>query len=45
MLLDDNDEDNNPRYCAVQPGIVLELTISGIGGIRTFQYFFGKEFT
>jgi hypothetical protein len=39
MLLNDGDETNNARYCAVQPGIVLELTILGIGGLRTFQYF------
>jgi len=43
MLLDDKDEDNNPRYCAVQPGIILEMTILGIGGIRTFQYFLVKN--
>jgi len=39
LLLADNDYDNNPRYCAVQPGIFLELTLQGIGGLRTFQYF------
>jgi hypothetical protein len=39
LLLADNDVDNNPRYCAVQPGIILELTLQGIGGLRTFQYF------
>jgi hypothetical protein len=43
LLLDDRDEDNNPRYCAVQPGITLELTILGVGGIRTFQYFLVKN--
>jgi hypothetical protein len=43
MLLDDKDDENNPRYCAVQPGITLELTLSGIGGIRTFQYFLVKN--
>jgi len=36
---DDGNEEKNQRYCGIQPGITLELTISGIGGIRTFQYF------
>jgi hypothetical protein len=39
LLLADNDYDNNPRYCAVQPNIILELVLQGIGGLRTFQYF------
>lgn len=39
LILNDEDEENNARYCAVQPNIVLELTIQGIGGLRTFQYF------
>jgi len=43
LLLNDNDYDNNPRYCAVQPGIILELTLQGIGGLRTFQYFLIKN--
>jgi hypothetical protein len=43
MLLDDKDEENNSRYCAVQPGITLELTMLGIGGLRTFQYFMVKN--
>lgn len=43
MLLDDKDDENNNRYCAVQPNIVLELVLSGIGGIRTFQYFLVKN--
>lgn len=43
LLLADNDYDNNPRYCAVQPGIILELTLQGIGGLRTFQYFLVKN--
>lgn len=42
-LIDDKDEDNNPRYCAIQPGIRLELTLQGIGGLRTFQYFLVKN--
>lgn len=43
LLIDDKDEDNNPRYCAVQPGITAELTILGCGGLRTFQYFLIKN--
>jgi len=39
LLLNDDDTENNGRYCAVQPGIILELTLQGIGGLRTFQYF------
>jgi hypothetical protein len=37
-VVDDGD-DNNPRYCAIQPGITIELVLEGIGGLRTFQYF------
>lgn len=43
ILLDDKDVKTNSRYCAVQPGITLELTLLGIGGIRTFQYFLVKN--
>ena len=43
MLLSDNDEESNARYCAVQPGIILELTLLGVGGLRTFQYFTVKN--
>jgi hypothetical protein len=43
QMLDDKDEDNNQKYCAVQPGITLELTLLGIGGLRTFQYFLIKN--
>lgn len=43
LLLDDGDFENNPRYCAIQPGITLELTIQGIGGLRVFQYFLIKN--
>lgn len=39
MLLNDEDEESNARYCAVQPNIIIELTLQGIGGLRTFQYF------
>lgn len=43
LLIDDHDEENNPRYCAIQPGITAELTILGCGGLRTFQYFLVKN--
>ena len=43
MLYNDKDEENNSRYCAVQPNIILELVILGIGGIRTFQWFLVKN--
>jgi hypothetical protein len=43
LLIDDKDEDNNQRYCAVQPGITLELSLQGVGGLRTFQYFLVKN--
>lgn len=43
LLVNDKDEENNPRYCAMQPGITLELTIQGCGGLRTFQYFLVKN--
>ena len=43
LLLNDGDYENNGRYCAVQPGIYLELTLQGIGGLRTFQYFLIKN--
>lgn len=39
LLLDDQDIDNNPRYCAIMPGIQAEFTIQGIAGIRTFAMF------
>ena len=38
-ILDDGDYDANPRYCAIQPNITAELTVQGIGGLRTFQCF------
>src|ERR1035437_3436027 len=43
LLIDDKDEDNNQRYCAIQPGIDVQLTLQGIGGLRTFQYFLIKN--
>jgi hypothetical protein len=39
LILHDEDKKNNPIYCAIQPNITLELTLLGIGGLRTFQYF------
>jgi hypothetical protein len=42
-LLDDGDYDNNPKYCAIQPGINAEITMQGIGGLRTFQCFLIKN--
>lgn len=38
-LLDDQDHENNQKYCAIQPGINAEITMQGIGGLRTFQCF------
>ena len=38
-MINDGDFDNNPRYCAVQPNFFIEITLQGIGGLRTFQYF------
>ncbi len=43
MMLNDEDLESNARYCAVQPGIILELTLLGVGGLRTFQYFTVKN--
>ncbi len=39
MLLDDTDEDNNPKYTGIMPGIQATFTIQGIGGLRTFMMF------
>ncbi len=39
MLLDDGDEDNNPKYTGVMPNIQATFTIQGIGGLRTFMMF------
>lgn len=39
MILHDEDKKNNQIYSAIQPGITAEITMLGIGGIRTFQYF------
>lgn len=39
LLLDDSDEDNNPKYTGIMPGIQAQFTIEGIGGLRTFMMF------
>lgn len=39
MLLDDEDEENNPKYTGIMPGIQANFTIQGIGGLRTFMMF------
>ena len=39
VLLDDGDEDNNPKYTGIMPGIQAKFTIQGIGGLRTFMMF------
>jgi len=39
ILLDDGDEEQNPRYTGIMPGIQATFTIQGIGGLRTFMMF------
>lgn len=39
MLLDDGDEEQNPKYTGIMPGIQASFTIQGIGGLRTFMMF------
>jgi hypothetical protein len=39
LLLDDGDEENNPKYSGIMPGIQATFTIQGIGGLRTFMMF------
>jgi len=39
LLLDDQDQNHNPRYCGIMPGIQAEFTLQGIAGIRTFAMF------
>lgn len=39
MLLDDEDEKNNPKYTGIMPNIQANFTIQGIGGLRTFMMF------
>jgi hypothetical protein len=39
LLLDDGDEERNPKYTGIMPGIQATFTIQGIGGLRTFMMF------
>jgi hypothetical protein len=39
LLLDDGDEENNPKYTGIMPSIQATFTIQGIGGLRTFMMF------
>jgi len=39
LLLDDGDEEFNPKYTGIMPGIQANFTIQGIGGLRTFMMF------
>ena len=39
LLLDDGDEELNPKYTGIMPGIQASFTIQGIGGLRTFMMF------
>jgi hypothetical protein len=39
LLLDDGDEDNNPKYTGIMPGIQASFTLQGVGGLRTFMMF------
>lgn len=39
MLLDDEDEQNNPKYTGIMPSIQASFTLQGIGGLRTFMMF------
>jgi hypothetical protein len=39
LLLDDSDEEHNPKYTGIMPGIQATFTIQGIGGLRTFMMF------
>jgi hypothetical protein len=39
LLLDDQDEENNPKYTGIMPGIQASFTVQGIGGLRTFMMF------
>lgn len=42
-MLDDLNFEENQKYCAIQPGINAEITLQGIGGLRTFQCFLIKN--
>lgn len=39
LMLDDGDEENNPKYTGIMPGIQATFTVQGIGGLRTFMMF------
>lgn len=39
MLLDDGDEEHNPKYTGIMPNIQANFTIQGVGGLRTFMMF------
>ena len=39
LLLEDGDEESNPKYTGIMPGIESTFTIQGIGGLRTFMAF------
>ena len=39
LLLDDGDEEFNPKYTGIMQGIQANFTIQGIGGLRTFMMF------
>jgi hypothetical protein len=43
LLLDDGDIDNNPKYIGIVVGIQAQITIQGIGGLRTFMMFLIKN--
>ena len=43
LLLDDSDEDNNPKYTGIMPGIQATFTVQGVGGLRTFMMFLCKN--
>jgi len=43
FLLDDGDEEDNPRYTGIMPNIQATFTIQGIGGLRTFMMFTVKN--
>ena len=42
-MLNDLDFNENQKYCAIQPNINAEITLQGIGGLRTFQCFLIKN--
>ena len=44
LLLDDGDEENNPKYTGIMPGIQATFTLQGIGGLRTFMMFLVKNY-